>query len=120
MNSACRARRSSSLLCGAVALTAATYSALNVAFSLLPGHPEEAAGRRQTLANSAAVVAATAASAPALAAELPFLGRQRGPFEMDPKEAVIVADSTTDAVKAARAKVQALQGRGCGREAREG
>eukprot|EP00929_Paragymnodinium_shiwhaense_P078492 TRINITY_DN406_c0_g4_i1.p1 TRINITY_DN406_c0_g4~~TRINITY_DN406_c0_g4_i1.p1 ORF type:complete len:216 (-),score=63.89 TRINITY_DN406_c0_g4_i1:206-853(-) len=109
MNTACRTRRSSTLLGGAVALTVATYSALNVAFSLLPGQQGEAAGRRQFLANSAAVAAATAASAPALAAELPFLGRQRGPFEMDPKEAVIVADATTDAVKAARAKVQALQ-----------
>eukprot|EP00929_Paragymnodinium_shiwhaense_P078493 TRINITY_DN406_c0_g5_i1.p1 TRINITY_DN406_c0_g5~~TRINITY_DN406_c0_g5_i1.p1 ORF type:complete len:217 (-),score=78.09 TRINITY_DN406_c0_g5_i1:179-829(-) len=101
-----RRRRSSSLLLGgALAAALATYSGLNVAFSM----GGNAAGRREFLASSAAAAGLTAATAPSLAAELPFLGRQRGPFEMDPKEAVIVADSTTENIKAARKKVQDLQ-----------
>lgn len=116
-----RSRSSSLLLGGALAATVAFYG-LKTAFVQPPNgvsasSQEETApssrsllnGRRQLLAQGAAVAAWNAVADPSHAAELPFLGKQRGPFEVDPKEAVLIADSTTEKIKAARAKVQALQ-----------
>lgn len=45
----------------------------------------------------------------AQAAEFPGLGKVRGPFEVDPKDAVMVGDDKSDAAKAAKDKVTALQ-----------
>jgi len=45
----------------------------------------------------------------AVAAEFPGLGRLNGPFEVNPKDAVVVGDASADAAKAAKAKVVALQ-----------
>lgn len=100
-------RRSSSVVLGSALAAAVAFCGLKASFSLLPG--QDAAGRRQFLANSAAVAGLTLAADPSVAAELPFLGRQRGPFEMDPKEAVLIADSQSEKMQKARQKVQALQ-----------
>jgi len=43
------------------------------------------------------------------AAPLPFLPRQKGAFEVDPKDAIVVGDVTAEASKAARAEVEKLQ-----------
>lgn len=67
----------------------------------------DATGRRAALLSGAlATVAAPVASR---AAELPGLGKMRGPFEVDPKDAVIIGDAESSKMKSARAKVISLQ-----------
>jgi hypothetical protein len=68
--------------------------------------------RREVLTGVIASLGASAVAtlpAAADAAELPFLGRQRGPFEVNPKSAVIVGDASDAKAVAARDKVVALQ-----------
>merc|ERR1719265_220667 len=68
-------------------------------------HDTAAMQRRGAVAG---LLAAALAPASSFAAELPGLGKMRGPFEMDPKDAVIVGDTETNKMKNARAKVEAL------------
>jgi len=74
---------------------------------LLFASPEAAASRRNVLLSGALAAAAVAAApvAPAVAAEFPLLGKVRGPFEVDPKEAIIVGDINSAESKAAKVMI---------------
>jgi len=65
--------------------------------------------RRDLLLGVTGATMATLPVAPATAAEFAFLGKPSGPFEVDPKEAVIVGDSESEQAKSAKEKVIALQ-----------
>jgi len=65
--------------------------------------------RRDVLLGVTGATMATLPIAPAAAAEFAFLGKPSGPFEVDPKEAVIVGDSESEQAKSAKEKVIALQ-----------
>lgn len=71
-----------------------------VALAALGRGRSEALDRRQLLAAFGAAAAAPAV--PAFAAEIPFLGRPRGPFEIDAKDVVIIGDDKSE--KAVTAK----------------
>jgi len=65
--------------------------------------------RREFLLGTISATTAALPVAPAMAAEFAFLGKPSGPFEVDPKEAVIVGDDSSDQAKTAKNKVVALQ-----------
>mmetsp|Transcript_68630 Transcript_68630/g.149365 ORF Transcript_68630/g.149365 Transcript_68630/m.149365 type:complete len:223 (-) Transcript_68630:142-810(-) len=67
--------------------------------------------RRTLLSGAVLGAAASAVVAPesSLAAEFPGLGKTRGAFEIDGKDAVVVGDAGSDAAKKAKAKVIELQ-----------
>lgn len=67
------------------------------------------AGQSRRMVLGGGVMGAIAPAMPAVAAEFPGLGKTRGPFEVDAKDAVIVGDANSDAAKAAKAKIIALQ-----------
>eukprot|EP00448_Togula_jolla_P002172 CAMPEP_0170594256 /NCGR_PEP_ID=MMETSP0224-20130122/13901_1 /TAXON_ID=285029 /ORGANISM="Togula jolla, Strain CCCM 725" /LENGTH=213 /DNA_ID=CAMNT_0010918297 /DNA_START=65 /DNA_END=706 /DNA_ORIENTATION=+ len=99
--------------CSAVALSAVALLAWSTVSSNLSGAFTSNAGldRRAVLSSSllGAAVAAGVAPQPSLAAEFPGLGKTRGAFEIDGKDAVVVGDAGSDAAKKAKAKVIELQ-----------
>jgi len=99
------------------ALTLVAAAALLSALLALPGAfvppPSDAVpgSRRAALASGALGLVASAGALPAAAANSKdyfILPQLPGPFEVDPKEAIIVGDADAPKAKAARAKVQTL------------
>jgi len=107
-----RAGRASPLALLLAAAAAAAFSAPWLFVTPVAEGREEAAARprRHLLLSGVAAGAAVASGAgPASAAPFPGLGAQRGPFELDPKEAVVVGDSQDKASVDAKKTVQVLQ-----------
>eukprot|EP00444_Apocalathium_aciculiferum_P057836 CAMPEP_0183602176 /NCGR_PEP_ID=MMETSP0371-20130417/180813_1 /TAXON_ID=268820 /ORGANISM="Peridinium aciculiferum, Strain PAER-2" /LENGTH=221 /DNA_ID=CAMNT_0025814271 /DNA_START=64 /DNA_END=726 /DNA_ORIENTATION=- len=96
-------KRSRAVLPLAVLGASAVLTLRALSPGLLFASPEAAASRRNVLLSAALAAAALAPAAPALAAEFPLLGKVRGPFEVDPKEAIIVGDINSADSKAANA-----------------
>lgn len=109
-----RAGRASPL---AVLLAAAMAAVLTAPWlfvtPMAEGREEAMAGawsRRNLLLSGVAAGTAVASGAgPASAASFPGLGEQRGPFEVDPKEAVVVGDAGDKPSVDAKKTVQSLQ-----------
>jgi len=101
------AKRSSSALVLLVGAAIAAFFALRSPSS--PGYVNPApqdASRRSLLAGAFGAAVLPAA---ANAAELPFIGRQRGPFEVNPNSAVIVGDAAAPAAVKATEVVKRFQ-----------
>ncbi|CAE7306621.1 unnamed protein product, partial [Symbiodinium pilosum] len=75
---------------------------------MAPAEPP-ATGRRALLAAGSMGLLSAMGTQPASAADFFGLPHMPGPFEMDPKEAVVIGDAGEASVKEARAKVVELQ-----------
>eukprot|EP00444_Apocalathium_aciculiferum_P033622 CAMPEP_0183484812 /NCGR_PEP_ID=MMETSP0370-20130417/179111_1 /TAXON_ID=268820 /ORGANISM="Peridinium aciculiferum, Strain PAER-2" /LENGTH=282 /DNA_ID=CAMNT_0025678105 /DNA_START=71 /DNA_END=916 /DNA_ORIENTATION=- len=98
-------KRSRAVLPLAVLGASAVLTLRALSPGLLFASPEAAASRRNVLLSAALAAAAVAPAAPAVAAEFPLLGKVRGPFEVDPKEAIIVGDINSADSKAAKVMI---------------
>lgn len=76
---------------------------------LSPAEPQTANSRRALLAAGSAGLLGAMSPKSASAADFFGLPHIPGPFEMDPKEAVVIGDAADPQVKDAKAKVQELQ-----------
>mmetsp|Transcript_56598 Transcript_56598/g.183309 ORF Transcript_56598/g.183309 Transcript_56598/m.183309 type:complete len:218 (-) Transcript_56598:240-893(-) len=98
-------KRSRAVLPLAVLGASAVLALRALSPGLLFASPEAAASRRNLVLSGALAASALAPAAPALAAEFPLLGKVRGPFEVDPKEAIIVGDINSADSKAAKVMI---------------
>lgn len=113
-------RRTSTASCAVVSLLLGlvAYLGLSTAFSLLSGRAASSRSdeedvlrsRREFLAGAAALAAAgSAAPMAAQAAEIPFLGKTKGPFEIDPKDVMIIGNVDDPKIVQSKKEVETMQ-----------